>query len=474
MVEEAPSEIPDRFGKYAVQSLIAVGGMAEVYLAETPPPVVRRVAIKRIRPAMAVERDFVTMFIDEARVAASFDHPNIVRVLDFEAGEEDGAPPYLVMEYIDGPDLRRILWEASTKKLWIPFDIGASIVAKAARGLDYAHHFKGPDGTPLDVIHRDLSPQNVMLTKSGIVKVVDFGIAKAAGRNTRTQAGVIKGKYAYMAPEQVYGKALDPRTDVFALGILLYEVMTYVNPFRKERDEATLIAVTEEDPVHPRDRRPDLPDDLCEIALKALAKDPADRFQTAGEFADAVEASVAGRRTPVTEAHLADFLEGLEAMSMPDDTPEVPPEPARDSVISEANLAAYAKETSRTIAALPQFGAGEDAAGAAGADAASAPEPEPAEAKPDAQPVAADPEPAAKAAAPAGDAPAAGGADVPSEVVAAPTVLRMPARASAGPPLPETKGGETVAVKTVALWIGALVLAGAALGALAGLLERLF
>ncbi|RMG11356.1 MAG: serine/threonine protein kinase [Deltaproteobacteria bacterium] len=461
------NEIPERFGKYTVERRIAVGGMAEVYLATTPPPVVRRVAIKRIRPMMATEADFVTMFIDEARVAAAFDHPNIVRVLDFEAADEATGAPYLVMEYIDGPDLRRIIFEAASKKLWIPFDIGASIVAKAARGLDYAHRFAGPDGRPLDVIHRDLSPQNIMLTTGGVVKVVDFGIAKAAGRNTRTQAGVIKGKYAYMAPEQVEGRPLDPRTDIFALGILLYEVMTYVNPFRHERDEATLLAVTGEDPVHPKERRADLPDDLCRIALKALAKDPAERFQTAGEFADAIEAAVATRRTPVTEAHLADFLEGLEAMSHPGDTPEVPPKQDKDSVISEAGLAAYARESARTVAALPAFDEGPETEAPAGEASGAAPssgQPSTPEAPASA---AATPDLAGAPEAKEAEGPLARD-DAPPAVASAPTQIR----GSAAPVSAQARAASPL--KSVALWIAALALLGAVAGAAAGLLQRLF
>lgn len=320
------------FGKYQVESLIAAGGMAEVFLAATPPPVVRRVAIKRIKPQFATQENFLTMFVDEARVAVGFDHLNVVRTLDFEAGP----PPYLVMELIDGPDLRRIIWESATKKKWVPFDLAAAIIAQAARGLHYAHNWKDASGEPLGIIHRDMSPQNIMLTRAGVAKVVDFGIAKAAGRNTVTRAGIIKGKYAYMAPEQVRGETLSPRTDVFSLGILLYESLTYINPFRRDRDERTLIAVTDEAPADPTKGRPELPSDLVEIVLEALAKDPGERYQSALELAEAIDASIATRRSPVTEAHLSEFLVELAAIPMPDAAATETKE--KDSEVSVAEL----------------------------------------------------------------------------------------------------------------------------------------
>ncbi|MDF1562427.1 MAG: serine/threonine-protein kinase [Deltaproteobacteria bacterium] len=325
---------PEAFGKYQVEDLIAEGGMAEVFLAATPPPVVRRVAVKRIKPQHSAEQGFLEMFEDEARVAACFDHPNVVRVLDFEPGP----PPYLVMEHVDGPDLRRLFWEAATKQQWMPVHIAAAIVAEAARGLHYAHTWKDPEGTHLQVIHRDMSPQNIMLTLAGAVKVLDFGIAKAAGRNTKTQAGIIKGKYAYMAPEQVRGETLSPRTDVFALGIILYESVTYKNPFRKDRDELTLIAVGDETPEPPRQLRPDLPEDLEAIILKALAKKPEERFQSALELAEAIDVSIASRRRPVRQEHIADFLRGIDALPLPGEA-EVPVR-EDDREVSEADVRA--------------------------------------------------------------------------------------------------------------------------------------
>ncbi len=308
--------------------------MAEVFLAATPPPVVRRVAVKRIKPLHAAEKGFLEMFEDEARVAACFDHPNVVRVLDFEPGP----PPYLVMEHLDGPDLRHLFWEAATKQQWMPVHIAAAIVADAARGLHYAHTWKDPEGQHLQVIHRDMSPQNIMLTAAGGVKVLDFGIAKAAGRNTKTQAGIIKGKYAYMAPEQVRGGTLTPRTDVFALGIILYEAITYKNPFRRDRDEMTLIAVSDEAPEVPKSLRADLPDDLAEIILKALEKDPEKRFESAQDFSEALDASVASRRKPVRQEHIADFLSGIEALPLPGEA-EAPVSEA-DHEVSEADVKA--------------------------------------------------------------------------------------------------------------------------------------
>lgn len=353
MVDTEGEALPARFGKYEVETRVAVGGMAEVYAARTPAPVVRRVAVKCIKPAFAADPGFARMFMDEARVVAGFDHPNVVRVLDFEPGDPDrGEPPYLVMEFIDGYDLRTLIWEASLRRMWVPFDHVAAIVAQAARGLHYAHTFADADGRPLEVIHRDMSPQNVMLTRAGLAKVVDFGIARAAGRATRTQAGIIKGKFAYLSPEQVRGEPLDPRSDVFALGILLYEVLTYRNPFRKDRDDATLVAITDEAPASPATLRPDLPDDLAAVVLRALEKDRDARFPSALALAEALEASVASRRAAVTDLHLADFLRGLEAVEVPQGA-----RPARepDGRLPQGHLREYARETARTELGLPVF-----------------------------------------------------------------------------------------------------------------------
>ncbi len=341
--DERGAGSPERFGKYEVERLIAAGGMAEVFLAATPPPVVRRVAIKRIRPAFAGQADFVQMFEDEARVAACFDHPNVVRLIDFEAGP----PPYLIMEYVDGPDLRRLLWEAGIREQWMPVRIAVAIVAEAARGLHYAHTWTDPNGEALEVIHRDMSPQNILVGQSGAVKVVDFGIAKAAGRNTRTQAGVIKGKYAYMAPEQVRGETLTPRTDVFALGIILYESLTYKNPFRRERDEMTLLAVTEENPEPPRALRPEIPEALEAVVLRALAKDPQARWPSAGAMAEALEGVLAAGRGPVRPEQIGDFVRGTLALPVPEGAPGGAPASEGDREVSEADVRRVSEQISK-------------------------------------------------------------------------------------------------------------------------------
>ena len=358
-MEGGTAEAPEVFGKYQVERRIAVGGMAEVFLAKTPPPVVRRVAIKRIKPLYLSDPGFLIMFVDEARVAAHFDHPNIVRLLDFESEPV----PYLVMEHLDGPDLRALMWDASIRGQWLPPDICAAVIAGAARGLHYAHGFADPEsGEPLHVIHRDMSPQNVMLTRAGGVKVVDFGIARAAGRNTRTQAGVIKGKYAYMSPEQVKGTSLDPRTDQFSLGILLYELMTFKNPFRKARDEATLLSVTDEAAPPLAGHRPDVPPDLEAVLMRALSKDRDARYPDCAAFAEALDASVASRRKAVTERHLADFLAGLAALPVTR-TDVARPGTEGDHEVPEESLRAYAVATGHEAEAAEAAEAA-DAAGA--------------------------------------------------------------------------------------------------------------
>jgi serine/threonine protein kinase len=249
------------------------------------------------------------MFLNEARLAAKLDHPNIVRV--YELGEVDGNY-FISMEYLPAEDLTKIVNESRKKKQWIPPSIAAAVVQATADALQSAHDLTDDTGKPLGLVHRDVSLSNVMVTYHGLPKLADFGIAKATalpGRGTR--AGTFKGKFAYAAPEQVTGKPVDSRTDVFALGIVLWELLTIRRLFKRENDAATIRAVEEAEVPPIRSIRPNVPRELEAIALKALAKKPKDRFQTAAEMSDALEEVLRQEGVSSSTKHLAKWLTAL-------------------------------------------------------------------------------------------------------------------------------------------------------------------
>ena len=215
---------PIPFGKYLLVERLAQGGMAEVFRAvyQGAAGFEKQVAVKRILPVFDGAKDFVAMFVDEARIASSLTHVNIVQVSDF--GELDGSY-YLAMELVDGVDLGRLREAAARRGLRIPVPIVAYLIAEAARGLAYAHEKRGPDGAPLGIVHRDVSPQNVLVSYAGEVKIADFGIAKATGKLHKTESGAVMGKIRYMSPEQINGEPLDGRSDLFALGVIFWELL---------------------------------------------------------------------------------------------------------------------------------------------------------------------------------------------------------------------------------------------------------
>ncbi|GHG74243.1 serine/threonine protein kinase [Comamonas sp. JC664] len=274
------------FGNYLLIKRLAVGGMAELFLSQRPPDP-ELVVLKRILPYLSEEPEFVQMFLDEARIAAQLHHPNIVQV--HELGKE-GDNIFIAMEYVEGVDLRRVMAEESKFGATVPYGVAARICAQVAAGLDYAHHSRGVDGRPLELIHRDVSPQNVMIGYDGRVKLVDFGIAKAGAFMERSKPGVIKGKFLYLAPEQVSQERLDHRADIFALGTMLYEITTGRQPFAKPTTEGILYAIRYEDPAPPHLLRDDYPQALSRIVMRCLTKDRAQRFQRASEVSDALNA----------------------------------------------------------------------------------------------------------------------------------------------------------------------------------------
>jgi serine/threonine protein kinase/predicted ATPase len=270
----------EQFGKYTLVRKIGTGGMAEVFLARTTVAqgLNKTLVIKKIHTAYARSRQFVTMFVDEAKIALGLNHPNIIQVFDFGAV---GDTYFLAMEYVEGMDLLRLLQEAAKARVRLPYGISAYIVQQLAKGLDYAHRKTDEFGQPLGIVHRDISPQNVLLSWDGGVKIVDFGIARA--RDVNEEQGVIKGKFAYMSPEQARGEPVDCRSDVFAAGIVLYELVCARPLFHGKGKEALEMVKSGAIP-RPADHAPSLPDALERIILKALAFHRADRFQTARDL----------------------------------------------------------------------------------------------------------------------------------------------------------------------------------------------
>ena len=293
------------FGNYTLIKKLATGGMAEVWLAKQVgiEGFNRHVVIKRILPHLAEDPEFVQMFLNEAKVAARFNHPNIAQIFDLG---ETGGQYYIAMEFIHGEDLGRVMRRAWSTGQWIARHIALRVIADTCQGLYYAHTRNDEQGRPLRVVHRDISPQNILVSFDGAVKVVDFGIAKASDQVSNTKSGAIKGKFAYMAPEQAAGKPLDARSDLFALGLVLYELVTGVRPLKRDSELATLQAALE-CKIDPPSAVAEVPTELDGIVMRALAKAPDDRYASARQFAAALEAAA-------TTAHDATDDDDLAAM----------------------------------------------------------------------------------------------------------------------------------------------------------------
>ncbi len=294
------------FGPYLLLRRIAVGGMAELYLGSEP-RAGRFVVLKRILPHLAQEPEFVKMFLDEARIAGSLHHPNVIDV--YELGQNEGSI-FITMEWVEGMDLRRVLQREQARGGVVPPGIAAWIVSRLCEGLQYAHTRVGDDGKPLGIIHRDVSPQNIMVSYRGEVKLVDFGIAKATAWISRSKPGVIKGKFLYLAPEQLAEEPLDSRTDLFSLGTMLYELTTGQSPFYRPETEGVIYAIRLEDPPPPHTLRAGYPLSLSRIILKCLVKDRDHRYQTAEEIRVALEDALLVDM-PTTRADVINYVAGL-------------------------------------------------------------------------------------------------------------------------------------------------------------------
>jgi serine/threonine protein kinase len=280
---------PTPFGKYYLLERINVGGMAEVFKAKVMgvEGFERIVALKRILPHIAEDEEFITMFIDEAKIAVQLQHANIAQI--FDLGKVDDAY-FIALEYVQGRDLRGIFDDLRKKHQTMPLPQVCYVIMQVCEGLDYAHNKRDAQGRALNLVHRDVSPQNVLIGYEGEVKLIDFGIAKAAGKASKTQAGILKGKFGYMSPEQVRGLSIDRRSDIFAVGIILYEMLTGERLFVGESDFSTLEKVRNVEVVPPSSFNSQIPEQLEHIVLKALAKDLEDRYQNALDLHDDLQA----------------------------------------------------------------------------------------------------------------------------------------------------------------------------------------
>jgi serine/threonine protein kinase len=298
---------PSVFGKYLLLARVNVGGMAEVFKAKTfgVEGFERILAIKRILPNVSNDEEYIKMFIDEARIAVGLAHSNIVEIYELGSYRDQY---YMAMEYVSGRDLRQILDRLRKQEAKLPVAAAALIACKICDGLDYAHRKTDPSGQPLNVIHRDVSPQNVLVSFEGAIKLTDFGIAKAENRASHTQAGVLKGKFGYMSPEQVRGLELDQRSDLFAVGILLYEMLTANRLFVGSSDFSTLEKVRNAEFQQACEVAPQIPEELNAIINKALAKDRNERYANAGELHDALQQFLIIDNTIYNERSLAKWM----------------------------------------------------------------------------------------------------------------------------------------------------------------------
>ena len=282
--------------------------MAEIYLARMggSDGFSKLVVVKRLLSQMANDQEFIQMFLDEARINARLSHSNIVQVLELGEFEKQY---FIAMEYVSGLSVAQVGKLATQRLGEVPQGVACGIIAQACAGLHHAHETKLPDGSEMGIIHRDVSPQNLLLTYEGFVKVVDFGIAKAEGRATRTRAGMVKGKFAYMSPEQCVGEQLDRRTDIFALGIILFELCTSRRLFRRANTFETYEAIIKCEVPDPRSVNPSVSEKIAAVILKALAKNRDDRFATAEAMQEALE--LAMRRSGVrgSAMDLSRFIE---------------------------------------------------------------------------------------------------------------------------------------------------------------------
>src|SRR5258708_15379253 len=310
MAAEGSLALPSQFGRYTLLQRLAVGGMAEVFRAKivSSHGFEKIIVIKRILPHLASDKTFMSMFIDEAKLTAQLTHPKIVQILDFG---EVGGKYFIALEFIDGFDALALLRTCAQKRVRLPLTLAAFIAGEVLEALDYAHNAKDMDGSPMNLVHRDISPSNIFMSKGGDVKLGDFGIARAEEREAKTQAGTLKGKYGYMSPEQVVGTSMDARSDLFAVGVVLAEMFMGRRLFTAPNDLDVLLMVRDAHLDRLDRYSNDLPPALDGIVRRALKKDPEQRYQTASEFREDLAEYLFSTGKRVATADLRHFISAL-------------------------------------------------------------------------------------------------------------------------------------------------------------------
>jgi len=306
------------FGRYTLLDRLAVGGMAEIFLARQAglEGFEKNVVIKRIRPHLSQRQAFVRMFLNEAKLAAQLTHPNVVQIYDLGKVADSY---YIAMEYIFGRDMRRVIPKAEALGIPFPMVYALKIASSVLEGLFYAHQKTDLYGAPLAIVHRDITPENIFVSFDGTVKVLDFGIAKASNQLEHTQNGEIKGKLSYMSPEQCLGKPLDNRSDIFSLGVVLYEWITGFRLFTGDSEVGILRSITDGKIYAPSYFRSDIPEEVERILMRALEKDRDKRYQTAWEMQYDIDRFLADYEFTPSSIHLSNFLKQLFLDEMEDE-----------------------------------------------------------------------------------------------------------------------------------------------------------
>jgi serine/threonine protein kinase len=309
-VSRVEAEVGSAANSYEILAKLATGGMAEIFLARgaSATGVERYVVLKRILRSRAHDQSFVRMFLDEARLAAQLQHPNIAQVYDIG---KLGDSYFFTMEYVHGETVRALLQRSHALRAPIPIASVLVVIAGAAAGLHHAHERIGLDGRPLGIVHRDVSPSNLIVSYEGGVKLVDFGVAKAAHRSQETRSGTVKGKISYLSPEQCRGAPIDRRSDLFSLGIVLWEMLTTERLYKRDSDFNAMAAIVSDAAPAPSTRRPEIPPELDALVLRLLDKDPEARFQSADQVHEAIETIAVRLGTALSSAALARYLREL-------------------------------------------------------------------------------------------------------------------------------------------------------------------
>ncbi len=361
------AQAPERFGPYVLLDRINVGGMAEVFRGKKlgVEGFERLVALKRILPSVSSDPDFIEMFVDEAKIAVQLQHANIAQTYDLGKVDEQY---FIAMEYVSGVDLRTMWDRARQRKRLLPLVMSAYVVQKVCEGLDAAHRKTDDAGRPIGLVHRDISPHNVLCSFEGEVKVIDFGIAKVANKISKTHAGALKGKFGYMSPEQVRGIELDGRSDIFACGTVLHELLVGRRLFRGSSEFSVLEKVRKVDFRPPRELNQHLDPELERIVMKALAKDPNERYQHASEMAEDLARYQYGMDRPFGRTDLVRYmqqhfgsemeaererLERYRSFDLTDPAVEPTPEPAPTPTVSSVGRPPPARPSEVRVTAAP-------------------------------------------------------------------------------------------------------------------------